>query len=371
MIIRVCTFTKQGEEKARQIFDNWQEMIPQYREADQPLGQWTGECFQKHLPILFVGACGIAVRAIAPYVRDKLLDCAVLVMDEKGDYVIPLLSGHVGGANELAKMMSERVGATPVITTATDVEDLFSVDVFAQKNGLRIANREGIRLVSGKLLRGETINITWEDGIEGEREGLPKGLRYVPFEEPFADVRIVTEDGYQALCHKMTEENLKQGTEQGETQALLLVAKEFVLGVGCRKGKEFPELQGFLEETLEGKDHAEKDLTKQAGEGESSRDPWERICAIASIDLKAREEGLWELAQFHHLPFLSFTAEQLKKVEGEFSGSEFVREITGIDNVCERAALCLAGPGGELTRRKIAGNGMTVAIAKRRVRLVF
>lgn len=373
MIIRVCTFTRQGEEKARQLFKNWQEMIPQYREGGSSLGQWTGECFQRHLPILFVGACGIAVRAIAPYAKDKLSDSAVLVMDEKGEFVIPLLSGHVGGANELAKSIAKRIGATPVITTATDVEGMFSVDAFAVKNELRIVNREGIRRVSAKLLSGESISITWEPGItaaektdepdgnNGATENVPRrnlrrGLRYVPFGEPYADVRIMTEAGYRALCESM--KNVACGSDQmlDEGQALLLVAKEYALGIGCKKGKSFEELQGFLEKLFQS-----EELPME----------WERICGIASIDLKAREEGLWGLAQFYHLPFQTYSADQLQAVEGDFSRSEFVREVTGIDNVCERAALCLAGSGGELIMRKTAENGMTAAVARRKVHLEF
>ncbi|MBR6477671.1 MAG: cobalamin biosynthesis protein [Lachnospiraceae bacterium] len=328
VIIRICTFTKQGEDKTREVFDNWQEMIPQYREGSVSLGQWTGECFQKHLPILFVGACGIAVRAVAPYVKDKLNDSAVLVMDEKGEFVIPILSGHVGGANELAQMISKRAGATPVITTATDVEGMFSADVFAVKNGLRIVNREGIREISGKLLRGEEVSITWEDEISASGKELPSGLKFVPFDMPHADIRIVTK-------------------ETAGTCSLLLEAKEFILGIGCKKGKTFEELQSLLDVD------------------------WEKISAIASIDLKAKEEGLWELAQFHHLPFMTFSAKKLEEVEGDYTKSEFEREITGTDNVCERAALCLAGPGGELVKRKTAENGMTFAVAKRKIRLSF
>ena len=189
LILRVCTFTAQGEALARKTFEEWTEMIPQYRSADVSLEQWTGACFEKHLPILFIGACGIAVRAIAPFVRDKLSDSAVLVMDEQGRFIIPILSGHVGGANALAKKLADKTGAVLVLTTATDVEGTFSVDVFAMENGLQIKNRDGIRKVSAKLLRGEKVTITWEDGIQAaitegsgtEGAELPEGLVFVPF----------------------------------------------------------------------------------------------------------------------------------------------------------------------------------------------
>lgn len=409
MIIRVCTFTEQGESLARKLFEDWEEMIPQWRSSELPLKQWAGECFAKHLPILFVGACGIAVRAIAPYVQDKLTDSAVLVMDEKGEFVIPILSGHVGGANALAKRIAERVGAEAVLTTATDVEGLFSVDAFAVEHGLRIVNREGIRRVSAKLLRGETICIAWEPGIPGEEEFAKTiaqyaGLLQVPFDEPQVDVRIITpetaseeraskeEECKEKTCEEKAceeagkEETGKEKAGREETgkeeagkeeagkeeaskeeaskeeagkektcndevcgaqgQALLLICKDWVLGMGCKRGKTFEELRAFLEENL-------------------PKNWEERVCAIASIDRKVNEEGLRELAQFYHLPFLTYSAEELERVEGEFSESEFVKEVTGVSNVCERAALCGMGTNGSLIRKKIAKNGMTLAVAKK------
>ena len=339
MIIRVCTFTEQGERLAKKLFDHWQEMLPQYKAKNVALEEWTKDCFDRHLPILFIGACGIAVRVIAPFVKDKLTDGAVMVADERGRFVIPLLSGHAGGANALSVAMAERLQATPVLTTATDVEGLFSVDVFARENGLRIINREGIRAVSGKLLRGERVSISWEEGVEADAlEKMPEGLIRLPFEEPGVDVRIITREKRKHL--------------DGKEQALLLVAKEWVLGIGCKKGKTAAELRSFLEENL-------------------SKEWAENTCAIASIDLKAKEEGLWELAQYEHLPFFTFPAETLQTVKGDFAESAFVLETTGVGNVCERAALCAAGADGELIREKVAGQGMTLAVAKRKVKLRF
>ena len=338
MILRVCMFTKQGEALSHQLLDTWEGMIAQYR-GEESLEAWVRDCFAWHLPILFIGACGIAVRAIAPCLQDKLSDSAVLVMDEKGECVIPILSGHAGGSNALARQISDRTGAKAVITTATDVEGLFSVDVFAVQNGLRIANREGIRKVSSMLLAGEKVTIAWEKDILWDQETkLPEGLEIVSFDKPHVDVRIVTQKR-EALYEK-------------EGQTLLLVARELILGMGCKRGKSAKELMSFLSR------HMPKD--------------WEReAAAIASIDLKAKEEGLWMLSSFYHLPLLMFSAEALEKVPGAFTDSEFVRETTGVGNVCERAALCAAGDGGELIMQKTAEDGMTLAVARRIVSLQF
>ena len=112
----------------------------------ESIGEWTEKQMGKNHGLLFIGACGIAVRAIAPQLVDKLQDSPVLVMDEQGRFVIPLLCGHVGGANELARLLSQVSGACPVITTATDIWKKFAVDLIAKKNHLYIENKEGRKL---------------------------------------------------------------------------------------------------------------------------------------------------------------------------------------------------------------------------------
>jgi len=334
MVIGVCFFTKQGENIATRLFGGWSEMHVRYRTSQESLEVWAGECFRKHLPILFIGACGIAVRTIAPFVKDKLSDSAVLVMDEKGKYVIPILSGHMGGANEMAAMLAKRIDAQQVITTATDVEDIFSVDVFAKRNGFRIHDRVGIRMISSKLLAGE--NVTVAVSQEFLAKGLsmpPEQLRFVASECEDADIRIA-----------------KKINDVTGTQRLLLTPKRMVLGMGCRKGKSYDELLAFLEENL------------PAG--------WkEELFALASVDLKREEEGLQELAQFLQVPFLTYPAEILAKVAGEFHDSQFVEKVTGVSNVCERAAIYCAGEGAMLEMEKTAGGGITAALASRNAQI--
>ena len=332
MIIRVCHFTEQGETIEQRLIAAWEDAIFQVRSKEVTLTKWVQEGFERRLPILFIGACGIAVRSIAPFVKDKLEDSPVLVMDEQGRFVIPVLSGHMGGANFLAEKIAGMLGAQAVVTTATDVERVFSVDEFARQNGFEILEREGIKRISSKLLRGEEIRVAISPQLLCDG-GLPDGLIWVPFETPSVDLRI------------LTRQDIEQIKEAHWEQALRLVAKEIVIGVGCKKGKSFAELQDFLLR------HCPYDLEKE-------------IYAITSIDLKKKEEGLWGIAQYYHIPFITYSAQELQKVQGDFSQSAFVQEVTGVSNVCERAALCLAN-GGELLQGKIAENGMTLAIARR------
>lgn len=300
--------------------------------VESSLGEWTKEQMQRKNALLFIGACGIAVRAVAPFVTDKLQDGPVLVMDERGNYVIPILSGHVGGANELANDIAGKTGAEPVITTATDVNQKFAVDVFAKKNGLSIVNKDGIVKVSSKVLAEKEITLS----VEGGQEGMtPEGVRLLPYPPAeSADIVISSED-------------------KEFDAAILLKPKEYVIGLGCRRGKSLEEIDRFIRAKL--------------GELGISLS---RIFALASISQKKDEEGILLWCQKEGIDFLTYTAEELQRVTGNFKSSAFVKAQVGVDNVCERAALN-ACEKGVLIASKYAQNGMTIAVAKRKWRVCF
>ncbi len=303
------------EYEARLFYKSKTELSTKAERLAESLPAFCERAFSEKTALLFVGAVGIAVRSIAGCVKDKLTDSPVLVIDERGFHVIPLLSGHVGGANELALIIAERFGADPVITTATDVNGAFSPDLFAKEHALSIRNRNGIAAVSGKALSGKAVTIAVKD--------------YPPAEE--VDI-IVSDD----------PADRQRGT-------LLLSPKPYVVGIGCRKGKPYEEI-----------DEAVRECLAQLSAS------YDDVCAFASIDLKAGEEGILELSRRNRIPFLTFAGSLLEKVPGSFSSSEFVKERIGVDNVCERAAMLAAGNGAELVLEKRKFSGVTVAAAKRR-----
>ena len=299
------------------------------------LREYVGEAFEKGNALLFVGAAGIAVRMIAPFVKDKLYDPPVLVADEKGKYVIPILSGHVGGANELAATISGLSGAECVTTTATDVNSLFSVDVFATRNDLAIKNREGIAKVSAALLRGEALTVSMEK-VESVEEALQKGLpcqlEYVQFPpgEP-VDILVTGRREKEAL--------------QLETKGIWLEPKEYVLGMGCKKNTGFDQLEAFAGEWC---------ATLGVGR--------ETFLALTSIDVKKEEPGLCELARAWQMDFITYPAGQLAALEGDYTPSAFVETAVGVDNVCERSVAAYLNGRGQLILRKTAAGGMTLAV---------
>ena len=149
MNIRAIAFTEKGQ--------GWQEKLGFPVTRGVPVMQWARGAFADADALLFIGACGIAVRAIAPLCRDKAADPAVLVMDEMGRHIIPILSGHIGGANDLALLLAERTGAEPVLTTATDVRGVPAIDSWAMKNDCAIENKAAIQAVSAAALAGKSV----------------------------------------------------------------------------------------------------------------------------------------------------------------------------------------------------------------------
>ena len=165
-ILGIAAFTEPGRALGRdlagQLEDSWQ--IIWY---ESNLKDWCRARFADASAILFISACGIAVRTIAPFLQSKTKDPAVLVMDEQAHHVISLVSGHIGGANELAEEIGARTGAVPVITTASDVRGKIAVDVFAKKNALGIASMKDAKKIEAAILRGEPVGVYCEGAVEG------------------------------------------------------------------------------------------------------------------------------------------------------------------------------------------------------------
>lgn len=289
------------------------------------------ETFPSCSLVIFIGACGIGVRAIAPFIQDKQKDPAVLCIDEKGTYVIPLLSGHIGGANRLALSIAENLGAQPVITTATDINGLLSVDQWAREQNLSISNLKAAKKISALFLEGKGVGLDSEFEVTGE---IPSNF-------------LLTRE-----CPVGVSISLDEKRSPYET-TLHLIPRIVCLGIGCRKGVSLEDMEKFVLEILE-----ENKISLKAIDG------------IATIDLKREEMGLVAFAAKYQLPLTFFTFQELKKACGSYTGSAFVKQITGIDNVCERAAVLLSGNGSLMVGKK-AGNGITAALARKSWRVNF
>jgi len=301
---------------------------PPFQAPEKPDESFYGACFAAADALIFVGAAGIAVRMIAPHLRHKSEDCAVLVIDERGRFVIPILSGHIGGANALAAELADALGATAVITTATDVNGRFSVDAWAARQGYAISDMELAKRVSAAILEGD---VAFQSDFPVKNDILPAGL---------------APGGSGALGVAVTVE-----IKSPFARTLRLIPRAVRLGVGCRRGADSAAIRALAEEAL-----SAYGIDKRA------------VKEVATIDLKKDEPGLLSFCRVEGWPLRFYSAEELRAAEGEFTASAFVESVTGVDNVCERAAL---REGGRLLIPKQAKNGVTVAAAIETVELSF
>ncbi|MDR0382504.1 MAG: cobalamin biosynthesis protein [Spirochaetaceae bacterium] len=282
--------------------------------------------------IFFICAAGIAVRTIAPFVRSKVTDPAVIVADEAGKWMIPLLGGHIGGGNELAREVAAFLGGEAVITTATDINGVFAVDLWAKSQNLAISSMERAKKVSARLIAGEEVTLRSDYPVEGTP---PRGVLYRSG---------AASSGFEIIV------SMRRGAEDG---FLRLIPRHVYVGIGCRKGASERDIAEAFDETLE---FLELDGRCVAG--------------IASIDVKDSEAGLLSFCEERGISSVFFGAAELRAVKGCFSGSDFVAETVGVDNVCERAAV-LASGNGELIGRKTARRGVTTAVAVKKADLRF
>ena len=301
MHIHIISFTQAGFSLSERICCDSSVFI-----HDTNLSDWVKAHFCAGNALVFIGAAGIAVRAIAPFVRDKTADPAVLVIDEKGRFVIPILSGHIGGANELARKIALSIGAVPVITTASDVNNLTAIDEFAAKNNLAINDMNLAKDFAAKRL---SVNAG---------------------------------DARQKPCFTVSV--------YIKNDILSLIPKCVVLGVGCKKGKSAEELENFVKETLE-----------------MHKIDYRSLESINSVNQKKDENAIISLANSFELPFVTFSAEELNQIPQKVSHSDFVEKTLGTDNVCERSVF-KAG-ASELIVSKTARDGMTLAIGIKKIDL--
>ncbi|WP_230398049.1 cobalt-precorrin 5A hydrolase [Novisyntrophococcus fermenticellae] len=307
-------------------------------ELKEDLKDWTRKRFIDSDAIIFVGATGITVRTIAPFVRDKRQDPAIIVLDERGKFCIPLLSGHIGGANELAGWLAEQIHAVPVVTTATDAYGKFAVDVYATQNHMTLSNMTYAKEVSASLLSGYPVGFQSDFPVTGD---LPEGIVWAeelkPDNPEEVTLGISISPSYQ---NKYFD------------HCLWLIPPCITVGIGCRKGSSAEQIEKLFHDVL--KEHY---IYPEA------------VCQVATIDLKADEPGLLEFCEKNHLPLITYTPDELRRAEGSFLASEFVEDVTGVDNVCERSA-ALAGEG-EVIVRKTCADGVTCACVKKDWRICF
>lgn len=290
--------------------------------------------------LIFVGAIGIAVRTIAPFVQSKMSDPAVLCVDEKARFCVPILSAHVGGANEICRLISDSFGSTAVITSATDVNGVPALDEWASQNDFAIQNPKEIKTLAKKLILGEKIGIFVQNPLL-ERDEVKNLLldSHFFYEENPNKANLVLLDS--KIQNQIFSQNAKNAP-------LVFVKKSVCVGLGAKRGISELAVETAINDAL-----LMKNLRKES------------IFCFCSIDKKKDEKAFISVAKKYGVPFLTYSAKELEKVKGNFSESEFVNKTVGVGCVCERAAAKAANGGSEkIVLKKNAKNGVTISLSK-------
>lgn len=296
------------------------------------------ESFNQYKGHIFVMATGIVVRMIASLIRDKTVDPAVVVLDEKAGHCISLLAGHLGGANALARQIGGIVGAEPVITTATDVNDLPSIDLIAEESDMIIENTDAIKIINMALLEEKRIEILDPYGLL--KNALPVSTLTPALPSPLNGEGSSGQDKDQPMIYVGDE--IRAIT----SSCLILRPRVLVAGIGCNRGTDKEEIKRCLYEVFRKHQLSAKSLS-----------------ALATIDIKKNEAGLIELAQALDIPILFYSSEALNRTEGIKTPSSLVERHTGARSVCEAAALLGARTDRLLVPKECAKN-VTVAVAR-------
>ncbi|MDR2117789.1 MAG: cobalt-precorrin 5A hydrolase [Planctomycetaceae bacterium] len=329
----LMSFTPNGDKLAKRIAEKLRKdsQFVLHHKRVKRLADYIVSIFKKGHILVFIGAAGIAVRAIAPLLQNKMTDPAVIVIDETGRYVIPLLSGHVGRANHFAEQIATLIDAIPVLTTATDVNDVFAVDTFAVEKGYVIINPKMIKEISLQLLKKRNVGLTSEFEITGQPPN-----HVIIKNKGIIGIYIGTKSNYNPF-----------------TRTLHLLPKCFHIGIGTVRNIAFQKLNDFFQKTLK-----EQNIAVE----------W--IGSLSSIDLKKNEKAILKLANYYNIPFHTYPAEKLRQLENLFSCSEFVHSVTGVGNICETSAY-LASKHGKIIMSKTVNAGITLAIAKENWKVCF
>jgi cobalt-precorrin 5A hydrolase len=321
----IISVTKNGDKLAEKIRSGFEaEIYFSSQIKDLGLAVAAARLFKTCRGIVFIASTGIAVRAIAPFISDKTSDPAVVVVDSTGRFAISLLSGHIGGANELTERIAEFIGAVPVITTATDNLGIKAPDSFAVENGLIIESMDKAKLISTMLVNEKKV------AFISECFKTPQG--YVEKVDE-AEAAVLVTDSDDIYIKKL----------QGKP-VLRLIKKDIVIGIGCRKGFSPSVMLNCVYEKLK-----EFHIDSRA------------VKIVASAEIKREEEAVVNTARELSAELKVFSMNDIKKIQEKFEGSSFVEKAVGVRAVCEP---CVELCGAQILSGKIKCDGMTICIGK-------
>ena len=307
----------------------------------QSLHDLFAELVNDYNGFICIMATGIVVRTITPILTHKSVDPAVVVLDEKGQFAISLVSGHLGGANELAEQVASLTGGKEVITTATDVHSMPAIDMLAKQLGCSTLNFKMLKGCNYALLHGEKVGI-YPDTVKPyfPARGKHKIRCYKTI------TRLHASDSAYKIIISNKQATADTTHQQTQGTIVSLTPRNLVVGIGCNRSTTRSEIEETVKKVF---DRAQ--LSFQA------------IRKIATVSLKSNEKGLLAFARKYNFDIEFHTPEQLNKVVCPTPPSKNVLNAVGSKGVCEPAALLSAGVKTLLCTKKKTPN-VTVAVAE-------
>lgn len=327
MKIAYFSITKQGKLLAERL----NEQLPGTLFGKEDLKENLKKAFLEYDGLVCIMAAGIVVRILAPLFVHKQKDPAVVIMDSRGEYAVSLLSGHLGGGNELARRAAEISGGQAVITTATDVEGTFAFDLFAKKNKLKIENIDQLKHISSALLEGNAVQLL--DTCHSYE--LPE-CAVREYAEDCPDPVVVIGDRLIRLSQK---------------HCLYLRPRSLWIGIGCKEGVPGDKIVSAVENTLR-----KYELSELS------------ICGISTIPKKKSEPGIIETALHFDVELRAISTERINQLDFEqlkIKQSSFVEHTVGSPSVSTASAYLASGCGEILVDKEIF-SGITVSVVRKK-----
>ena len=308
-----------------------------------PAKEIIGEVFRHYRYLVLIMAVGIAVRLIASELRNKHEDPGVVVLDDAGAFAISLLSGHIGGANELAKKIASFIGAHPVVTTASEVGETISVDLLGKEFGWELEDNNNVTEVSAAMVNGESVGLYQDAGERNwwpETRPLPDNVRI------FASIEALIKANCSAALFITDRIIGKEHQALLPRHTVIYRPKSLVVGIGCNRGTADAEIEAAV-----------------TGVFSEHRLSIRSIRNIATIDLKKDEAGLLEFTRKYHLPIEYFDKENLSNVDFPSRASAMALKHVGTPAVCESAAILSSATPLFVPKASFKG-AVTVAVAR-------
>lgn len=313
----------QGDEEARNI-----------QSFDGSVRLLFPALFPVYKGLIIIISLGAVIRMIAPLLQDKKKDPGVVVIDDRGEHVISVLSGHLGGANELTLEVAAAIGAKPVITTASDVQKTIAVDLFGRRYGWQWEAEDKLTPVSAAVVNEERIAVIQESGERNWWLHANPMPAHIQTYDSISEAMLAKPNAALVVTHRILRSTEASILDNG----VLYRPKVLVIGMGCNRGTAMEEIEAVILDTL-----AELQFSVRS------------VKALCSIDLKQDETGLLEVCQKYGWEMVCYTANQLNEVNIE-APSDTVYKFTGAYAVSEPAAKLYSGNERLIVNKKKSGN---------------